>query len=213
MTSSARASPEARLLSGLLALKLDTALAAPLLRYLGELVLWSKAYNLTAVRDPAEIVTRHLLDSLVLLPHLREDPLLDAGSGAGLPAVPLAIARPQLRVTALDSSAKKCRFLRQVKRVLKLDNLEVAEERAEAHRPAAPYGQVVSRAFAALGGFLASTGPLGAPQGQWLAMKGKLAAAELKDLPAGFRIVDTPRLQVPGLAEERHLILVSRVPA
>lgn len=210
MAKDVRSSPEGRLLAGLTALRLDPALAAPLLRYLGELVVWNKAYNLTAVRQPVDMVTRHLLDSLAVLPYIKDGSLLDVGSGAGLPAVPLAIARPGLRVTALDSGGKKTRFLRQVKRVLTLENLFVVEERAEAHRPPAPYTQVVSRAFGSLEDFLNQTRDLAAADGQWLAMKGKLAAPELTQVPAGFKIMDTPKLHVPGLAEERHLVIVGR---
>lgn len=207
-----RASPEARLISGLVALKLDPALATPLLKYLGELVIWNKAYNLTSVREPADMVTRHILDSLVLLPFVRGS-LVDAGSGAGLPGLPLAIAKPDLAVTLLDANGKKTRFLRHALRQLGLKNVDVAESRAEAYRPAAPFGQVASRAFGSLREFLDATATLGAPDGQWLAMKGKLDPAELKDLPPGFRIMDTPRLAVPGLAEDRHLVIVSRAPS
>jgi len=202
--------PEARLLSGLVALRLDPALAQPLLAYLGQLVRWNEAYNLTAVTDPAEMVTRHLLDSLVILPFVKGARLLDVGAGAGLPGIPLALANPSLRVTLLDSNGKKTRFLRHVQRTLALANVEVVEARAEAYRPDAPFDAVVSRAFSALGEFVRLTAHLGAPDGQWLAMKGKLAAAEQHDLPAGFTIMDAPRLQVPGLAEERHLVIVAR---
>lgn len=208
-----KANPEARLLSGLVGLQLDPALAEPLLAYLGQMVRWNSAYNLTAVDDPAEMVTRHLLDSLGVLPFVRGGRLIDVGTGAGLPGVALAIARPSLAVTLLDSNGKKTRFLRHVRRTLKLDNVEVVEARAEAHRPDAPFDAVIARAFAALGEFLRLTAHLGGPNGQWLAMKGKLAAAEQKDLPAGFEIMDAPRLQVPGLAEERHLVIVTRTPS
>jgi 16S rRNA (guanine527-N7)-methyltransferase len=182
---SPRNSPEARLLAGLVGLRLDPALAGPLLRYLGELVLWNKAYNLTAVRDPADMVTRHLLDSLSVLPHV-QGRVVDVGSGAGLPGIPLAIANPALNVTLLDSNGKKARFLRHAQRVLPLGNVEVVEARAEA-----------------------SSARLGAPDGRWLAMKGKLDRAELAAVPAGFRVERELPLQVPGLDEERHLIVVS----
>jgi 16S rRNA (guanine527-N7)-methyltransferase len=214
-----RASPEARLLAGLLALKLDPALAAPLLKYLGELVLWNKAYNLTAVRDPAEMVTRHLLDSLVVLPHLEaahvgaahgRDPLriIDVGTGAGLPGIPLAIANPSLQVTLLDSNGKKARFLRHVQRQLALRNVEVIEARVEAHVPDTPFDAVISRAFAGLGDFLKATARL-SRHGRWLAMKGKLDAQELAEVPPGFRVEQEVQLKVPGLDEERHLIIVT----
>ena len=211
-----RKSPEGRLLAGLLALKLDSALAPPLLKYLGELVLWNKAYNLTAVREPAEMVTRHLLDSLVVLPHVgaahgRDScRVIDVGSGAGLPGIPLAIANPALHVTLLDSNGKKARFLRHAQRTLPLANVEVVEARAEAHAPAQRFDAVVSRAFSALGEFLQATAALGADGGRWLAMKGKLDRKELADVPPGFRVEQEIQLQVPGLDEERHLILCTR---
>ena len=201
--------PEARLLAGLVALRLDTALAAPLSRYLGELVLWNKAYNLTAVRDPAEMVTRHLLDSLVVLPHVAGR-IVDVGTGAGLPGVPLAIANPGLHVTLLDSNGKKTRFLRNVQRVLGLGNVEVVEARAETWAPAQPFDQVVSRAYASIADFVTTTGQLCAPGGRWLAMKGKLDPGEIAALPAGFALEQTVKLEVPALHEDRHLLKIRR---
>jgi len=208
VTRSPRDSPEARLLAGLVALRLDPALAAPLLKYLGELVLWNKAYNLTAVREPAEMVTRHLLDSLSVLPHV-EGRVIDIGTGAGLPGIPLAIAKPALQVTLLDSNGKKARFLRHAQRTLALANVEVVEARAEAYTPPAPFDTVISRAFASLGEFLAATARLGAGNGRWLAMKGKLDAKELAEVPPGFRVEQEIQLKVPGLDEARHLIIAT----
>jgi 16S rRNA (guanine527-N7)-methyltransferase len=155
-------SPEARLLSGLIALKLDPALAEPLLKYLGELVIWNKAYNLTAVREPAEMVTRHVLDSLAVLPYV-SGLVLDAGSGAGLPGLPLAIANPRLHVTLCDSNGKKARFLRHAHRQLALNNVDVVETRAESFTPEAPYDRVISRAFGSLREFLEATQHLASP--------------------------------------------------
>ena len=201
-----RTSPEGRLLAGLLALRLDPALAGPLLKYLGELVLWNKAYNLTAVREPAEMVTRHLLDSLVVLPQV-EGRTCDVGSGAGLPGIPLAIANPALHVTLLDSGGKKARFLRHAQRTLPLGNVEVVEARAEAFTPTARFDTIVTRAFGSLREFLAQTAALGSERGRWLAMKGKLDRKELADVPPGFRVEQEIQLQVPGLDEQRHLII------
>jgi 16S rRNA (guanine527-N7)-methyltransferase len=206
---SPKSSPEARLLAGLVALKLDPALAGPLLKYLGELVLWNKAYNLTSVRDPAEMVTRHLLDSLVVLPHV-EGRTCDVGSGAGLPGIPLALANPALNVTLLDSGGKKARFLRHVQRALPLTNVEVVEARAEAYQPAARFDTIITRAFGSLREFIEATAALGAPGGRWIAMKGKLNAGELAALPADFEISETLPVAVPGLDEERHLVLARR---
>ena len=206
MTRSPKNSPEARLLAGLVALRLDPALAAPLLKYLGELVLWNKAYNLTSVREPAEMVTRHLLDSLTVLPHV-SGRVIDVGSGAGLPGIPLALATSALHVTLLDSNGKKARFLRHVQRALSLGNVEIVEARAEAFTPAARFDCIVSRAFGSLREFLETTARLGADRGRWLAMKGKLDRKELADLPPGFRVEQEVQLHVPGLDEQRHLII------
>jgi 16S rRNA (guanine527-N7)-methyltransferase len=200
---------KAQLERGLKVFGIDQNRVPPLLSYLDELQKWNAAYNLTAVREPGEMVTRHLLDSLVLCPYVRS-PLLDVGSGAGLPGIPLAIARPELQVTVLDSNGKKARFLRHAVRALKLGNVQVVEGRVEDHRPAAPYAAVTSRAFASLKDFLSLTAHLLAADGQWLAMKGKLDAQETQDLPAGVGIVDIKPLTVPGLAEARHLIIATR---
>ena len=204
-----RSSPEGRLLAGLLALRLDPALAGPLLKYLGELVLWNKAYNLTSVREPVEMVTRHLLDSLAVLPHV-EGRTLDVGTGAGLPGIPLALANPALNVTLLDSNGKKTRFLRHAQRTLPLTNVEVVEARAEKFQPPARFDTIISRAFSSLEDFLGHTAHLGADGARWLAMKGKLDPAELAAVPKGFEIRERLTLAVPGLDEERHLVVALR---
>ena len=203
-----RTSPEGRLIAGLSALKLEPLLAGALLKYLGELVIWNKAYNLTSVREPAEMVTRHLLDSLSVLPHV-EGRVLDVGTGAGLPGIPLALANGALNVTLLDSNGKKARFLRHVQRTLPLTNVEIVEARAEAFEPPARFDTIVTRAFGSLREFLDTTARLGADNGRWLAMKGKLDAAELAKIPPPMRIEATPALHVPGLDEARHLVVVS----
>jgi 16S rRNA (guanine527-N7)-methyltransferase len=200
---------EGELEAGLRALGIDRACSLALLDYLTELQKWNNAYNLTAIREPAEMVTRHLLDSLVLLPYVK-GPLLDVGSGAGLPGIPLAIAAPELQVTLLDSNGKKARFLRHAVRALKLDNVDVVESRVEDYRPAQPYAEVTSRAFAALGDFFRLSEHLLAADGQWLAMKGKLDGLETQQLPAGVGIVDIKALTVPGLDEARHLVVAAR---
>lgn len=207
---SPRASPEGRLLAGLVALQLDPALAGALLKYVGELVLWNKAYSLTAVREPAEMVTRHVLDSLALLPHVTGR-TIDIGSGAGLPGIPLALANPALHVTLLDSNRKKARFLRHAQRALPLTNVEVVEARAEGFEPPQRYDTIVTRAFGSLGEFLDATARLGAENnGRWLAMKGKLDRKELAGVPSGFRVEQQVQLKIPGLDEERHLIIITR---
>lgn len=205
--------PQAILQRGLAELGLDAALAAPLLHYLGELEKWNRAYNLTAVRDPAEMVTRHLLDSLVVVPRLPAAPLrlLDVGAGAGLPGIPLALARPDLAVTVLDSNGKKARFMRHAVRSLGLANVEVLEGRVEDLAPDVRFPAVISRAFASLSDFFHLTDAALAGDGQWLAMKGKLSATEIQEIPEDVKIVAQHRLQVPGLSEDRHLLVAERV--
>lgn len=187
-----------------------TALAA-LLDYRDELVKWNAAYNLTAIRDPQEMVVRHLLDSLALLPVLREvrEPLrdarlLDVGAGAGLPGLVLAIAEPVLRVSTLDSNGKKARFMRHAARTLKLE-VDVIEGRVEDQ--SGSYEIITSRAFASLADFFDKTSHLLVAGGVWVAMKGKLDAQELADIPADVEIRETRRLQVPGLNEDRHAVI------
>jgi 16S rRNA (guanine527-N7)-methyltransferase len=198
--------PRARLESGLGAMGLESGLAEPLMAYLDELQKWNAAYNLTAIRDPDEMVTKHLLDSLALLPHVGGR-LLDVGAGAGLPGIPLAIANPALDVTVLDSNGKKVRFMRHAVRTLGLPNVAVAEARVEAFRPESPFGTITSRAFASLADFFTGTEALLAPGGQWVAMKGKLDPEELASVPARFVIGGTHRLRVPGLDEDRHAVI------
>ncbi len=182
-----------------------------LLDYLALLFKWNRAYNLTAVRDPAVAVSRQLLDSLSILPLVAGERVLDVGSGAGLPGLPLAVARPEWRVTLLDSNAKKVRFLRQAKLQLGLDNLEVAQARAEGYRPGEPFDTITSRAFAPLARMVAVTGHLLVPGGRWLAMKGRVPEDELEELPSELAAEVVP-LQVPGEQGQRHAVIVSRVP-
>ena len=177
-----------------------------LLRYVELLERWNQAYNLTAVRDPAEMVAKHLLDSLAVLSFVSEGPVADVGTGAGLPGLPLAVARPELHFTLIDSNGKKTRFVTQAIAELKLGNVAVVQSRAEAHRPAAPYARVLSRAFASLGDFARLAGAMAAPGGRLLAMKGADPADELAALPAGFRVLKVHPLKVPGLDAERCLV-------
>jgi 16S rRNA (guanine527-N7)-methyltransferase len=179
---------------------------ANLLAYQAELIKWNSAYNLTAVRDPLQMVTRHLLDSLTVLPLVRGR-VLDVGAGAGLPSLVLAIAEPTLAVTALDSNGKKARFMRHAARTIGLANVEVVEGRVETYQPAAAFDSIVSRAFASLADFFTQTTHLLAPGGQWVAMKGKLDAGELAAIPATIELRETHRLHVPGLNEDRHAVV------
>jgi 16S rRNA (guanine527-N7)-methyltransferase len=175
--------------------------------YLDELVRWNRTYNLTAIRDPEEMVVRHLLDSLSLLPWV-EGPLLDVGTGAGLPGIPLAIARPGLAVTLIDSAGKKVRFLAHVQRTLGLDNICPLHERVENHRPPRPYACIVSRAFSSLADFARACRHLAGPGTRLLAMKGRFPAKELQSVPADFVVQSIEKLTVPGLQEDRHLVIM-----
>ncbi|HEX7129167.1 MAG TPA: 16S rRNA (guanine(527)-N(7))-methyltransferase RsmG [Rhodanobacteraceae bacterium] len=191
-----------------LRLELPAGARASLLDYLDLLVRWNKAYNLTAVRDPAEMVTRHLLDSLAVLPFVRGQTLADLGSGAGLPGIPLAIARPGLKVTLVDSNGKKARFLREAARALPLPNVKVEQVRVEDLQ--GRFDCITARAFASLADMLARGGHALAPEGVWLAMKGQIESAELAQVPAGFKVEAVHALDVPGLDAQRHLVEIRR---
>lgn len=200
-----------RLASGIaaLGLALDAAQQERLLAYLALLLKWNKAYNLTAVRDPLEMVTKHLLDSLALLPHLQDGRLLDVGSGAGLPGIPLAIAAPQREVTLLDANSKKTRFLLQAKGELGLYNLSVVHSRVEQYRPERLFDTVTARAFASLAELYQGTAHLLAPGGCLLAMKGEYPAQELAALPQGVVVREVIAVTVPGLQAQRHLVRIA----
>ena len=185
---------------------------AQLLQYLGLLIKWNKAYNLTAVRNPDEMVSRHLLDSLSVVEYVAPygDSWLDVGSGGGMPGVPLAILFPDRKFTLLDSNGKKTRFLTQVKLELKLDNLEVIHSRVETFTPEQPFSGIVSRAFSALEDFTNWTRHLGDLKTHWLAMKGVHPDDELQALPDDFRLDSCQILKVPGCQGQRHLLILQR---
>jgi len=180
--------------------------------YLGLLAKWNKTYNLTAVRDEEQMVTRHLLDSLAVSPWLSGARFIDVGTGAGLPGVPLAIVHPQHEFHLLDSSGKKTRFLFQVKTALCLDNIVVHKARVESFRAAEPYDAVLSRAFASLRDMTAACHHLLVAGGRFLALKGAYPAAELAEIRQSFREVAVHPLVVPGLAEQRHLVDIQLIP-
>jgi len=204
------ASLHPRLADGLASLGLDRALAEPLLAYLGLLLRWNRTYNLTAIRDPEEMVTRHLLDSLAMHAHVRPGALADLGTGPGLPGIPLAILRPDLQVTLVESNGKKARFLREAVRQLRLGNARVAESRAEALDEPGAYAQVTARALDTLAGIIEVGGHLLSPGGRLLAMKGVNPVDEIAALPPGWTALAVHTLTVPGLAAERHLVEVGR---
>jgi 16S rRNA (guanine527-N7)-methyltransferase len=196
--------------AGLAALGLDPALATPLLAYLALLDRWNRTYNLTAIRDPREMVGKHLLDSLAMHPYLGDGHLADLGAGAGLPGIPLAIAKPGLRVTLVESNGKKARFLREAVRTLGLSNARVAETRAEALDEPGAYDAITARALATLPLIIELGGHLLKPGGRLLAMKGAVPDDEIARLSAGWRVETVHPLTVPGLAAERHLVVVGR---
>ncbi|RRQ24411.1 16S rRNA (guanine(527)-N(7))-methyltransferase RsmG [Guyparkeria sp. SCN-R1] len=194
-----------------LGLSLAPAVGQRLIDYLELLARWNRAYNLTAVRDPESMVTRHLLDSLAVLPHLPACPrLLDIGSGPGIPGMILAVCRPDSEVTLVDSNLKMTRFAMAAQRELGLGNVTVRRERVEQLDPADRFDCVISRAFAALADFVRLGGPLLADGGHLYAMKGRLDPQELDALPDGFAVTARHVLDIPDLDAERHLLVVER---
>lgn len=200
------------LASGLreLNLALDEPVRSQMIVFLELLTKWNQAYNLTAVRDPVQMVPRHLLDSLAIVPFLRGDRVVDVGSGAGLPGLPLAMACPDRQFVLIDSNGKKTRFLVQAVATLGLRNVEVVQTRVEDYRPVKPFATVISRAFASLVDFVRLTERLCATDGCWLAMKGEVPDAELSALPAGTRVTAVHPLKVPGLDAQRCVIEIMR---
>lgn len=191
-------------------LPIDAATQQKLLAYLALMQKWNKVHNLTAVRDANEMVTLHLLDSLVVLPFIDAPNLLDVGSGAGLPGIPLAICLPDLRVTVIDSNNKKVSFMRQAKAELGIDNLEVLGGRVEEVAPNRKFDVVISRAFSDLNLFVSLTSRLCDEKGKWLAMKGVYPEVELAELEKSTGITPSKveELKVPGLAAQRHLVFL-----
>lgn len=179
-----------------------------LLRYLELLAKWNKVYNLTAVRDPMDMVTLHLLDSLSVLPYITGKFLLDVGSGGGLPGVVLAICLPELQVTTIDAVQKKAIFMRQAKGELGLSNLQVVHARVEAYEVDSPYEMIISRAFSELDQFMALTQHLLADEGHWLAMKGVSPQTELDALKV--KDCEVYPLFVAGLNAERHIAIIKK---
>jgi len=169
---------------------------------------WNRAYNLTAVRDIEEMVSRHVLDSAAVLPFIRPTTLLDVGAGPGFPGLVLAILMPELKVTLIDSNGKKVRFQRQAVMELGLDNVTAEQVRVESFE-AGGFDQVISRAFASLADFVTLTRGLPAPGGRWLAMKGPAADDELEALPAGVVLSHRHRLDVPFATAERQLLILT----
>lgn len=208
---------KSQLEEGLAALGLDLsgAVQAKLLGYVALLKKWNRVYNLTAIRDESEMITQHLLDSLSVLPVVPESALAgrrwaDVGSGAGLPGIPLALARPDLDMTLIEAVEKKSAFQRQAKIELGLSNITVVSGRVE-EVPGGLFDAVISRAFADLATFVDLAAHLLTRNGRLYAMKGLAAEDELSGLPVGWAVLDRTRLNVPGLDAQRHLIVLERI--
>ncbi|MFO7593594.1 MAG: 16S rRNA (guanine(527)-N(7))-methyltransferase RsmG [Pseudomonadota bacterium] len=194
-----------------LGLDLPEAVRDGLIAYVELLAKWNRAYNLTAVRDPAEMVTRHLLDSLAVVPYLTGQRVIDVGTGGGLPGIPLALVFPGRQFVLLDTNSKKTRFLVQAKAALRLENVTVVHARVKEYRDDQLFDCIITRAFASVADILKGSRHLLAPDGEFLAMKGAVPEAELAELPQGFCLKEVIALKVPGLEkEQRHLLRIDR---
>ncbi|EDV0263427.1 16S rRNA (guanine(527)-N(7))-methyltransferase RsmG [Salmonella enterica subsp. salamae] len=179
-----------------------------LVAYVDMLHKWNKAYNLTSVRDPAEMVVRHILDSIVVVPYLQGQRFIDVGTGPGLPGIPLAIVLPDAHFTLLDSLGKRVRFLRQVQHELKLENITPVQSRVEAYPSEPPFDGVISRAFASLNDMVSWCHHLPGEKGRFYALKGQLPEDEIASLPDDFNVESVEKLRVPQLEGERHLVII-----
>jgi 16S rRNA (guanine527-N7)-methyltransferase len=195
------------LVSGIAALNLNVTenQVEQLLDFIKLIEKWNKAYNLTAIRNREEMVKLHILDSLAIVPHIVGKRIIDIGTGAGLPGIPLAICLPDLSFTLLDSNAKKTRFVQQVILELKLKNVEILHSRVENHQPEQPYDAVLARAFASLSEIVKLTAHLQAKTGVLLAMKGQNLEAELAEITAQNSVIS---ISVPGTDVERCLVRI-----
>ncbi|EBH9040267.1 TPA: 16S rRNA (guanine(527)-N(7))-methyltransferase RsmG [Salmonella enterica] len=179
-----------------------------LVAYVDMLHKWNKAYNLTSVRDPAEMVVRHILDSIVVAPYLHGQRFIDVGTGPGLPGIPLAIVLPDAHFTLLDSLGKRVRFLRQVQHELKLENITPVQSRVEAYPSEPPFDGVISRAFASLNDMVSWCHHLPGEKGRFYALKGQLPEDEMASLPDDVSVESVEKLRVPQLEGERHLVII-----
>ena len=196
-----------------LGLALPQSATGRLLDYLALLAKWNRVYNLTAIREETQWVSLHLLDSLVVVPHLPPGRIVDVGSGAGLPGIPIALACPDRQVTLLDSNQKKGAFLTQASTELALANVKVVVERAESYHPDTTYDVVISRAFSSIADFIRVAGHLCRAGGLLAAMKGARPDAEIAQLPGSWTAETIIPLHVPGLGAQRHLVTLRRTAA
>jgi len=193
-----------------LALDLDEAQLAKLVAHLDLLDDWNTRMNLTAIRDRPSQLTKHLLDSLTMLPYLQGERIADVGSGAGFPGIPLAIVEPHRHFSLIESTGKKCRFLEHVRDALELKNVEVVQSRAESYKPEVRFDTVIARAVGPIADLVRVAGPLVVGGGRLLAMKGRYPEAELAAKLNGWKVAAVHPLAVPGLGEERHLVELVR---
>ncbi len=193
-----------------LGLSLSSAQAAQLLRLLDELDDWNQRMNLTAIRERAAQITKHLLDSLAVHSYVRGSRVADIGTGAGFPGLPLALVLPQAQFTLVDSTAKKLKFVEHAAHLLGLSNVQTVHTRAETYRPKERFDTIVSRAIGPIETFVKGSGHLSVGGGRLLAMKGRYPTDELAHVPSGWKLAAVHRLNVPGLDEERHLVELCR---
>jgi len=207
------------LAQGLELLKLDISQSnkQKILDYIDLMIKWNRAYNLTSVREPSEIMMRHIFDSLTAAPHLHGNQIVDVGTGAGLPGIPLALVYPDKEFTLIDSNGKKARFLFHAQHILKLHNINIVNERVEGYQKSNELNEVksykrfdtiISRAFSSLREMLYNTEHLCQPDGLFLAMKGVYPLTELHEIPLEFKLVTIDKLEVPFLNAERHLVKI-----
>ncbi|MFA6301604.1 MAG: 16S rRNA (guanine(527)-N(7))-methyltransferase RsmG [Legionella sp.] len=182
-----------------------THLSQPLFQYLLLLNKWNQAYNLTAIREPEDMIAKHLLDSLAIIPWLHGNKIIDVGTGPGLPGIPLALAKPELQFVLLDANGKKIRFLNEVKRQLKINNIEIVQIRVENYHPDQGFDTVVSRAFSSLEQMIYWTKHLIAEKGIWLAMKGRYPDTELPSINQNYQVKS---YTVEGVTGERCCVLI-----
>ena len=191
-------------------LQVEDPQRAALLQYIGLLQRWNKAYNLTSIKDPVQMLSYHLLDSLSIAPHLQGRSFIDVGTGAGLPGIPLAVTHPDKTFSLLDSNGKKIRFLFQIKTALQLSNVKEIQGRVEGYKPEQLYDGVISRAFASLTDMIEGSEHLLASGGCFYAMKGRYPDKELSELPKGYKVEQAIELDVPTLDQQRHLVIIKK---